>query len=172
VNVAFAGQSVMTPLLVRDTLGSDARVYGLVSAAYGVGTIVASIGIAHLVTRRPGRVLYMFEVLAGMSVLAIGLVPVLPVVVVSMAVAGAALASSTVIWEALLQRQVPERMLGRVSSINLLGNSFINPVGPIAAAALIGAVGPPATFAITGAYALALASIGLIASPIRHLEET
>jgi MFS family permease len=172
VNVAFAGQSVMTPLLVRDTLGSDARVYGLVSAAYGVGTIVASIGIAHLVTRRPGRVLYMFEVLAGMSVLAIGLVPVLPVVVVSMAVAGAALASSTVIWEALLQRQVPERMLGRVSSINLLGNSFINPVGPIAAASLIGAVGPPATFAITGAYALALASIGLIASPIRHLEET
>jgi MFS family permease len=172
VNVAFAGQSVMTPLLVRDTLGSDARVYGLVSAAYGVGTIVASIGIAHLVTRRPGRVLYMFEVLAGMSVLAIGLVPVLPVVVVSMAVAGAALASSTVIWEALLQRQVPERMLGRASSINLLGNSLINPVGPIAAAALIGAVGPPATFAITGAYALALASIGLIASPIRHLEET
>jgi MFS family permease len=114
----------------------------------------------------------MFEVLAGMSVLAIGLVPVLPVVVVSMAVAGAALASSTVIWEALLQRQVPERMLGRASSINLLGNSLINPVGPIAAAALIGAVGPPATFAITGAYALALASIGLIASPIRHLEET
>jgi len=46
-----------------------------------------------------------------------------------MAVTGVALSSSTVIWEALLQRHVPDRMLGWVS-------------------------------------------IGLIASPIRHLEET
>jgi MFS family permease len=172
VNVAFAGQSgVMTPLLVRDSLGGDARMYGLVIAAYGVGTIAASIGVAQLVTSRPGRVLYAFEVLAAISVLAIGLVPILPIVVVSMAVTGAALASSTVIWEALLQRHVPERMLGRVSSINLLGNSLINPVAPIAAAALVGSVGPPATFVIAGGYALALASIGLIAAPVRQIEE-
>jgi DHA3 family tetracycline resistance protein-like MFS transporter len=172
VNVAFAGQSgVMTPLLVRDTLGGDARMYGLVIAGYGVGTIAASIGVAQLVTRRPGRVLYAFEVLAAIAVLAIGLVPILPIVVVSMAVTGAALASSTVIWEALLQRHVPERMLGRVSSINLLGNSLINPIAPIAAAALVGSVGPPATFVIAGGYALALASIGLIAAPIRQIAE-
>jgi MFS family permease len=171
VNVAFAGAGVMTPLLVRDTLGGDARMYGSISAAYGVGTVVASIGIAQLSTRRPERVLFAFEVLAALFTLAIGLVPILPFVVLSMAVTGAALASSTVIWEALLQRQVPERMLGRISSINLLGNSLINPLGPIVAAAVIGAVGPPATFAIAGAYALVLASIGLIASPLRHLEE-
>jgi MFS family permease len=173
VNVAFAGQSgVMTPLLVRDTLGGDARTYGIISAAYGVGTITASIGIAQLVSRRPGRVLYAFEVLAAVCVVAIGLVPVLPVVVVSMALTGVGLSSSTVIWQALLQRHVPRRMLGRVSSIDLLGNSVINPIAPIAAAALVGLAGPPGTFLVAGVYALTLASIGFTASPLVRITES
>ena len=172
VNVAYAGQSgVMTPLLVRDTLGGDARMYGLIMAAYGVGTIAASIGVARLVTRRPGQLLFAFEVLAALCVLVLGLVPTLPVVVVSLALTGVALSSSTVIWQALLQRHVPERMLGRVSSIDLLGNSVINPIAPIIAAALIGTVGPPGTFVVAGAYAIALVSMAIVASPLRNMEE-
>ncbi len=172
VNIAFAGQSgVMTPVLVRDTLGGDARTYGVISAAYGVGTIAASVGIAQLVTKRPGRLLFAFEVVAAVSVVAIGFAPVLPVVIVSMALTGAALASSTVIWQALLQRHVPEQMLGRMSGIDLLGNSLIIPVAPIAAAALIEPLGAPATFLLAGAYALILACIGFSASPLRRIEE-
>ncbi|HEX9495354.1 MAG TPA: MFS transporter [Candidatus Limnocylindria bacterium] len=172
VNIAFAGQSgVMTPLLVRNTIGGDARMYGAISGAYGVGTIVASIWVAQLVTRRPGRVMFAFEILAAACVLAIGLVPVLPVVLVSFVLMGVALSSSTVIWEALLQRQIPPRMLGRVSSINLLGNSLINPVAPLVAAALIGAVGPASTFLIAGVYALVLVSVAVLASPLRNMEE-
>ena len=172
VNVAFAGQSgVMTPLLVRDTLAGDARMYGAISGAYGVGTIAASIWVAQLVTRRPGRVMFAFEILAAVCVLAVGLVPVLPVVLVLFALTGVALSSSTVIWEALLQREIPPRMLGRVSSINLLGNSLINPVAPLVAAALIGPFGPPGTFLIAGIYALVLVSVAVIASPLRNMEE-
>jgi len=172
VNVAFAGQSgVMTPLLVRDSLGGDARMYGAISGAYGVGTIAASIWVAQLVTRRPGRVMFAFEILAAACVLAVGLFPVLPLVLVLFALMGVALSSSTVIWEALLQRQIPPRMLGRVSSINLLGNSLINPVAPLIAAALIGPVGPPGTFLIAGIYALALVSIAVLASPLRDMED-
>ena len=63
-------------------------------------------------------------------------------------------------------------MLGRVSSIDLLGNSVINPIAPIAAAALVGLAGPPGTFFIAGAYALTLASIGFIASPLVHITES
>jgi MFS family permease len=116
--------------------------------------------------------MFVFEVSACASVLAIGLVSALPAVVVFMAVAGAGLASSTVVWEAMLQRHVPERMLGRVLSIDLLGNSLINPVGPIVAAALIGSIGPSGTFVVAGAYGLALASIALVASPLRHIDES
>jgi MFS family permease len=89
-----------------------------------------------------------------------------------MALTGVGLASSTVIWEALLQRHVPERMLGRVSSIDLLGNSLINPVAPIAAAALVGSIGPAGTFVVAGVYAVAFAAVGLIASPLRHIDES
>jgi hypothetical protein len=172
VNVAYAGQSgVMTPLLVRDVLKGDADTFGVIMSAYGVGTILASIVVAQLSIRRPGRLMFAFELLAGVAVLAVGMVPLLPAIVVFVAVTGVGLASSTVIWEALLQRQVPERMLGRVSSIDLLGNSLINPVAPIAAAALVGSVGPASTFVVAGVYAGVLASIGFIASPLRHLDE-
>ena len=52
-------------------------VTGVITAAYGVGTIVASFVVAQLVLRRPGRPMFAFELLAGLSVLAIGLVPTL-----------------------------------------------------------------------------------------------
>ena len=172
VNVAYAGQSgVMTPLLVRDTLGGGAGVFGLISGAYGVGTIVASVAVAQLATRRPGRLLYAFELLAALGVLGIGLVPTLPSIVALIALTGVGLSSSTVIWQAMLQRHVPERMLGRVSSIDLLGNSVINPAAPLAAAAFVGAFGPPSTFVIAGVYATVLASIGLVASPLARMAE-
>ena len=173
VNVAYAGHSgVMTPLLVRDDLGGGAETYGTITAAYGVGTIVASFVVAQLILRHPGRPMFAFELLAGLSVLAIGLVPTLPAVVALMALVGVGLSSSTVIWQAMLQRHVPERMLGRVSSIDLLGNSVINPIAPIAAAALVGSIGPAGTFVVAGAYAIAFASVGLVASPLLRIEES
>ncbi len=172
VNIAYAPQAgVMAPLLVRDTLGGDARTFGLLMAAYGAGTIVASIGVAQLVTRRPGRFLFGFEILAALTTLAIGLVPTLPVVFASMVLMGVALSSSTVIWQAMLQRLVPARALGRVTSIDLLGNSVINPLAPLIAAALISSLGPPGTFLIAGLYALVLVTITVLVSPLRDLEE-
>jgi MFS family permease len=172
VNVAYVGQSgVMTPLLVRDVLSGNAETFGLLMSAYGVGTIVASVVVAQLTIRRPGQLLFAFELLAAVSVLAIGLVPILPAVVAFMALTGVGLASSTVIWEAMLQRHVPEKLLGRVASIDLLGNSLINPIGPLAAAALVGSIGPAMAFVVAGAYAVAFASIGLIVSPVRRMEE-
>jgi MFS family permease len=172
VNVAYAGQSgVMTPLLVRDVLSGNAQTFGVLMSAYGVGTIVASVVVAQLTVRRPGTLLFAFELLAAVCVLAIGLVPILPAVLVFMALIGVGLSSSTVIWEAMLQRHVPERLLGRVASIDLLGNSLINPIGPIAAAMLVGAIGPAGAFVAAGAYAVALASIVLVVSPIRRIDE-
>jgi MFS family permease len=173
VNVAYAGHpGVMTPLLVRDTLGGDARMFGLLMAAYGVGTIVASVGVAQLVTRRPGRVMFAFEILAALTVLTVGLAPTLPVVVASFVLMGVALSSSTVIWQAMIQRLVPARVLGRVTSIDLLGNSVINPLAPLIAAALIASVGPPATFVIAGLYALVLVFIAVATSPLRNMRES
>jgi sugar phosphate permease len=172
VNVAYAGQiGVMTPLLVRDQLGGDAVLFGVITTAYGVGTIVASVVVAQLNPRRPGRLLFVYELLAAVSVLGIGLVPTVPVVAISMALMGVALSSSTVIWEALLQRHVPTSVLGRVASIDLLGNSVINPVAPIVAAALVASMGAANTFVVAGVYALAAATVALLASPLRLIEE-
>ena len=62
-------------------------------------------------------------------------------------------------------------VLGRVTSIDLLGNSVINPLAPLIAAALIGPIGPPGTFVVAGVYALVLVSIAVAASPLRNMEE-
>jgi hypothetical protein len=63
-------------------------------------------------------------------------------------------------------------MLGRVASIDLLGNSLINPLAPIAAAALVGSVGPAGAFVVAGFYAIAFASVGLVVSPVRQIQES
>ncbi len=173
VNVAFvAHAAVTTPLLVRDVLGGGAAMFGAITAAYGAGTIAASVVVAQLAVSRPGRLVFTFELLAGLSVLAIGLAPALPVVVISMAVLGAALSSSTVLWQAMLQRHVPDHLLGRVTSIDLFGNLLIAPIAPLAAAGLVATVGPAATFVVAGLYAVTLASIAFIASPLRHFRES
>src|SRR5260221_1253100 len=147
VTVAYAGQSgVMTPLLVLDTLGGDAGVFGFVNSAYGVGTIAAGVMVAQLGMRRPGRVMFAFEVLAAVAVLAIGLVPTLPVVLASMIVMGIALSGSTVIWQSLLQRLLPAHVQRRVPSIGLVGNSAINPLTPLMSSRPIRPSGAPGTF--------------------------
>jgi len=115
--------------------------------------------------------MFFFEILAALCVLVIGLAPTLPVVFVSMALMGIALSSSTVIWESLLQRIVPAAVLGRVTSVNLLGNSVINPVAPLIAAALVGSLGPPGAFLVAGVYALGLVTITVLVSPLRDMEE-
>src|SRR5437667_34078 len=66
---------VAMPILVRDVLRGDARLYGLITAAIGVGEVVTSIVLAQVRIRRLGIAICLFAILGGLSIAGIGLVP-------------------------------------------------------------------------------------------------
>jgi MFS family permease len=170
INLSYGGQiGVMTPLLVRDDLRAGAATFGFVTAAFGVGRIVGGVVLPQLPITRPGVAMYVFEVVAGVSCLLIGLVVWLPATLVGMAVMGYALSSSDTLFNAVIQRNVPQPLLGRVTSINFLVGSLFIPLSPLAAAAIIDLGGAAMSFIVAGIWAAGIALVLLFISPVREL---
>jgi len=170
INLSYGGQvGVMTPLFVRDALGAGAATFGTVTAAFGIGRIVGGVILPQLRIARPGVAMYVFEAIAGAATLAIGLVVSLPVTLVAMALMGGALGCSDTLFAAAIQRNVPQALLGRVTSMNFLVASLFVPLSPLFAGALVDAAGPAASFIVAGVWAAGIATILVFISPVRAL---
>jgi hypothetical protein len=170
INLSYGGQiGVMTPLFVRDALGAGAATFGAVTAAFGIGRIVGGIVLPQLPIARPGVAMYVFETVAGIATLAIGLVVWLPATLLSMAIMGAALSSSDTLFNTAIQRNVPQPLLGRVTSINFLVGSLFVPVSPLAAGVLVDVAGAPMSFVVAGIWAAGIAAVLVFISPVRSL---
>jgi len=170
INLSYGGQiGVMNPLFVRDSLHAGAGTFGAVTAAFGLGRIVGGFVLPQLRIARPGVAMYVFEMLAGLATLGIGLVVFLPATLVGMAIMGLALSSSDTLFETMIQRNVPRGLLGRVTSVNFFVGSLFVPLSPLLAAALVDLTGPAVTFVIAGLWAAAIALLLLFISPVRAL---
>ncbi len=170
INLSYGGQiGVMTPLFVRDALGAGAATFGAVTAAFGIGRIVGGVVLPQLSITRPGIAMYVFELIAGLATLAIGLVVWLPATLVCMAIMGAALSSSDTLFGTAIQRNVPQALLGRVTSINFLVGGLFVPLSPLAAGALVDLAGAPVSFVVAGVWAAGIAVVLVFISPVRAL---
>ena len=129
---------VLTPFLLRDRLDLGSEAFGLVLAAFGVGAAGGSLLMASM--RLPRR--YLSVMLGGWGLplalfAAYGFATDLWQLIVIAVVVGATGGIGGVIWGTLLQRRVPRRMLGRVSSLDFFVSLAFMPlsmalVGPIA----------------------------------------
>lgn len=79
--------------------------------------------------------------MASVVLFALGAAPDVYVVAVAGAVVFFGLAYGNLTWEALTQRVVPTRMLGRVSSVDLLFSLSPSPIGVLLAGALATSIG-------------------------------
>ncbi len=171
VSAAFvAASSVGLPLLVTRVLGAGAIGYGVVTAAVGVGEALGATAIGQARVRRTGIVMFLFATAGGAGFLLYGLVPTLPGAIVASVVVGFSFVSSGVLWESALQRHVPHRLLGRVTSVDWFGGTLLAPLAPLAGAVVAAAAGPAALFVAAGAIAIALTLLGLLLPSIRRLE--
>ncbi len=116
--LTFIGiDNVALVFLVRDTLSGSAAAYGFVSAAYGVGMLVASLTIARGSTLAPS-VLFLISLAfsTGGTVLT-GLAPAVAAVLFAQLVSGAGNGIDIVVSETILHRRVPRQVLGRVAGL-------------------------------------------------------
>lgn len=110
----IAIDNVALVFLVRETLSGSAASFGIVEAVFGVGMLVGSFGIMRG-TAMPATRLYLLSLaLSTVGSLLTAIAPVVAVVAAVQLVAGAGNGIEIVASEAILQQQVPRRMLGRV----------------------------------------------------------
>jgi MFS family permease len=165
----YAPISIGLPLLVHFVLGGGAKVFGLIASAAGVGEIVASLVVGQFRINRLGIFLYLVTAAEGLAILSIGLVPVLAVAMFGNAIFAAGVVAFTIHWDSALQRLVPRRLLGRVTSLDWFGAILLGPAAPIFAALVAQNAGPRAIFVICGAAAAILSLAGLTIPAIRRL---
>jgi len=172
VNVLDAGpRNVALPFLIHDRLGLEVGALGAVSSSIAVGSVVAAVflGRYHRLRRR-GLMLYSCEVVMGLMLVAIGLLPSLAGVMAAAFVYGLGISIGSMVWVNSLQEMVPQERLGRVTSIDMLGSFIFLPVGFAFAGILTERVGPGNVFVLGGSLVVLLAVGMLLVPSIRRLD--
>jgi MFS family permease len=165
----FAPLTVGLPLLVNNVIGGGARTFGLIGAAAGAGELIATFTVSQLNVRRVGIYLYAVASVEGLALLGMGLFPALPLVMLANALFAACVVAFTVVWDSLLQREVPRPLLGRVVSLDWFGAILLGPAAPIFGALLAQRSGPRSVFVICGVFAFVLSLAGLAIPAVRRL---
>jgi DHA3 family tetracycline resistance protein-like MFS transporter len=164
---------VLMPYVVKNSLHGGAEGLGLVFAAGGVGAIVAALLRGHLgLPRRPLTVVYLAW--AGTAFSLIGYAKVDAVwqaMVVSFFSVGC-LTTGAIVWTTVLQRSVPGRMVGRVSSLDWVLSLGLTPVSYALTGPIANLLGARATLLRAGIFSGAVLLVVLLVVPsIRRADE-
>jgi hypothetical protein len=162
----WAPYLLLGPLLSRQYLGG-AGAWGVISAAYALGSVLT--GLA-LVGRRPRRILVVavagtFGYAAPCLLLALR-APVAAVAAGAL-VAGLGSALFGTYWTTAMQQRVPAPMLGRTTAFSLTGSYALGSIGYAVIGPVAGIVGPGRMLAFAAAYAVLSSTVVLAAPAIR-----
>jgi MFS family permease len=152
---------VLLPFAARAT-GHQASGYATVLGAFGVGGAIGSLLVANW--RLPRRYLTWMMTCWGIGsipMVVFGLTSRLSPMIAAAFVIGFAHSAAMVIWGTLLQRRVPARLIGRVSSLDFFVSLALMPVSMALAGPVGETIGVPMTFVLAGLIPapLALAAI-------------
>jgi hypothetical protein len=155
---------VLLPFAVRQRTHSDAGGFAVVLGALGAGSAGGSVLMSSW--RLPRRYLTWMLLLwgAGAAPLAvIGVSDELWLMAGATFVVGFTGAMAMVIWGTLLQRRVPARLLGRVSSLDFFVSLALMPVSMAIAGPVGDLLGVSLTFVLAGAVPVLLALVAIAA---------
>jgi MFS family permease len=132
----------LVPIVVKNDLGGEASSLGFVFGAGGVGAVVAagSFGQRGTLPRRPVTAMYLAWAIGMFGTAGFGLVTTVWQAMAVAFVTEGSIAYLVVVWVTLVQRLVPDRLLGRVFALDWM----------------ISTMGVPLSFAITGPTAEAI----------------
>lgn len=155
------------PLVAKRTVGEEG--WGLVLSAEAVGLLLMTAVMLRITLQRP-----LFYGMLGVSLMAtpllvLGLSPTLPALVTAALLAGAGIEVFSIGWYLAMQEHVPEHMLSRVFSYDMLGSFIAMPLGQLAYGPLAVAFGFREVLVVSGLAYLALCGLVLCSSSVRRL---
>ncbi len=141
--LSFIGPiEVLLPFVVEDQLNGNAKTFGFMLAAFGIGSALGSMVTASLpLPRRYLTFMMAFWAFGTIPLAFIGLTRSPWQLAALLVVVGITGGLGQVIWGTLLQRRVPTHMLGRVSSLDFFVSLALMPVS-MALAGPLGAIMP------------------------------
>ncbi len=160
---------VLMPYVVKNSLHGGAEGLGLIFAAGGIGAIAAALFRGQLgLPRRPLTVVYFAWTVTAFSLVGYALVTaVWQAMIVSFFSVGC-LATGAIVWTTVLQRAVPARMIGRVSSLDWVLSLGLAPLSYALTGPIAGALGARTTLLWCGVVGgVVLAVVYLVVPDVR-----
>jgi predicted MFS family arabinose efflux permease len=165
---AIGPLAVGLPLLARQNPQLGASGLGLLLLGFGAGSLAGMIYVGTRPTpTRPGRHFCLLNLPQGLLLLAAATTP-LPVAVGALGLLGALSGIAVVVYLSLIQRNVPDALMGRVMSLVGLFSFALVPLSQAVSGLVADRVGAFGLFA-AAATVMTLASLaGLASRPLRH----
>ncbi len=165
----FASAKTMMPIVARDILKVNEIGYGWLASAESVGSVLAGVVLSQVsALRKQGRTFLTAVVIFGLATVLFGFayrigpglvlfaLPAFPVTLaflvafLSMALSGAADAVSTIIRNTIRQLNTPDRIRGRMVSVNQIFFQGGPQLGEVESGILASLIGVPATIVSGG----------------------
>lgn len=172
INVTDAGpRAVAMPFLIKDDLGAGVEMFGWIGSVTSLGFVIGMLLLGQIVRlRRRGLLGYLAVMLQGLMFLPFAFKLPIPILFVATFIYGFMFSVFGLIWPTTVQELVPERLLGRVFSIDALGSWVLLPIGFALAGWLTELFGAPTVFLVGGIGTVALTALGLLHPAIRKLD--
>ncbi|MGK2881707.1 MAG: MFS transporter [Mycobacterium sp.] len=162
--VAMVPLFTLGPIAASDLELGEAS-WGICVGVASVGSVVGSLAAGWFTFRAPLLFAFLMVTLLALPLLALGLTSSIIVVAASLTIAWGAAAMANTVWATVLQSNVPQDRLARVSSFDYWGSLVLTPLA-------FAVVGPVAEFAgrdqtlVGGAVLLvAVTLLGVVLSP-------
>ncbi len=166
----LATWEVLGPVVGRQQYGHLA-VFGVVSAAFGAGTIVGSLLAIRWRPRYPMRTGFLFCIVWPAAFLLYALGVTQWVVLPTAAFGGGGVALFEVWWLTALAQRIPPSRLSRVTSFDWMLSLGLLPLGYLLAGPLASAIGAQTVLLGGAAIAVAVTALGLLPRETRMLEQ-
>lgn len=139
----FASATLLLPIFAKEVLNVDARGYGLLAAAPAIGSVITALAMARIgYFKRQGKLVVVSVAIFGLATAGFGASHWFWFSLLMLAVTGAADTVSTVLRQTIRQLVTPDRIRGRMTSINMMffmGGPQLGELEAGSVASLIGA---------------------------------
>ncbi|MCA1593259.1 MAG: MFS transporter [Acidobacteria bacterium] len=159
----FASATALLPIFAKEILGVGARGFGILSAAPAVGAVLAGLVLARRPEwKKPGLTVLLSVAVYGAATLVFGLSRAFWLSLAMLAISGAADTVSTVIRQTIRQLITPDRLRGRMTSVNMIFFMGGPQLGELEAGVVAAAVGAPLSVIIGGVGCLVAVSLAAL----------
>lgn len=171
VNIFVSGVTVVLLPLLAETRFAGATSLGWLLSGVAGGAMVSAVILNQLgKPRRRGLLAYLAVAVSGLALVGLAFAPQVSMGVVVMVVGGGSITVFGVVWETTMQELVPDEVLGRVVSIDMLGSFALLPLGFLLTGYLAESFDVMQVTLWYGGATILLALIGLLVPAVRRLD--